>query len=481
VTRRGKNIPKQLEECLSLLPGSPGSRGRLFSLLCAALLKEMGFEEIYIRSGTESGRDIDAMFQGRLWCFECKLSEDAVDTPTTAYKLLQIDMMPERLKPAFFVVISNASTKSILRDIAAYRNVEQSIIYFVDFWTNEIVEHRFDRILLSHPETYVSFLQTNLSAAMVEPLVDDFQKRSATFLSTNSMFFDSFSSTLGAARRRPAERTVDEGGSFALAEMERHGATLVDMMMGRLLAVSLRPISRLYDFSNNKLVDQLQQQLDGWDMMLVERTIDYLEFRELGVSTKIFHHGGIEIVFSALELSPTTIPDWITGIRENCLRMRNFCKSALLPVPATMKLVYGRETNRTTDRHSLEGLVNWLQRQPVNQPVLGQQQKFRSTVFQSDPITFVEPPQSADAVGRPLFNSLMRNARVSDDFVGSVRQRMVDVFRKGEEVDQAHLAVTLRYATSLGWLAYGDMRPYSTFERTLGKPRTRLPLWKAPE
>jgi hypothetical protein len=133
--------------------------GAAFQNFCAALLASMGFTSIFCRRGVEQGRDIDAEFGGFRWFFECKLVREDVDTPSFAYKFLQLDALNKNQRPDFFVLLSNGSIKSILNDIVRFKQTDRNTTYEVALWANHTSDNVFNDIVLSEITTALSFFQ----------------------------------------------------------------------------------------------------------------------------------------------------------------------------------------------------------------------------------------------------------------------------------------------------------------------------------
>jgi hypothetical protein len=345
--RRTRQV-RQLEDLADRLRGP--SRGGDFVRLIAALLKEMGFTDVYVRKGTENGRDIDARLGAEVWFFECKYAERTVDTPNAAYKLLQVDALSHSVQPDHYVFVTNGVTASILRDIATMKNADPSVAYVVHFWSDDEQKTLRD-VLLSYPDAYVGFVEANNIGFEVQrpDLVSDFRARSAQHIREHQRFLTRFRSTAAAGKHRitgdAAIRRFALDQTFQICSVEFSKVALGVVTM----AIPSLPIATLHNFRDLRTLQHFTDTMGSLAAAIAKVERDHIVFQEDTTRTIITNFGSIVMINDTIDVrGEIHIPEWIADIREQSVRVRNFTKLGILPVPFDIKAyIIGRRNNST--------------------------------------------------------------------------------------------------------------------------------------
>jgi len=473
---RGKSINEQvekLETCVRFLGDSPQEGGKLFTDLCALLLEAMGFSQVYERKGEEQGRDIDARLGEQTWYFECKRHSPSIDTPGAAYKFLQLDMLRDELKPDYFVLISNGSMLSILKDMVEFKNADKFTKYSVEAWTNEPGELAFEKILLSYPEVFISFLGQTALAQLdcFEDLKKDFESRSKTFLANNPRFFETVVLSIAQVRKQfifektgaplydfPVEQTL---GLLPPLVKARYPAVV-------LIGCPLNPISGLYNFRDSNHVSSLSKALLPWGVVLEERGLNYLLFREnLMNNTVFFDYGAIACVSPCgLALEVIRPYDWLKPVREDCVRLRNFAKRGMLITPAVFRL-YITNGDFSATRYNefvFGGIERFLPERDKDKPDYDIDVLLKGPIH-SESVVFSSAPETHSEIGRPLVTSLWRNSGMKTQLIlaaEEVDRQLSERLRTSADV----LPHSIEFDQSFGWLRETEFldRSYAVFE-----------------
>jgi hypothetical protein len=483
---------KRLEELITIVGGSSVEGGTFFVQLCALLLQAMGFTDIYIRKGTEIGRDIDAKFSGQNWYFECKRYSKYIDTPEMAYKFLQLEMLTKSLQPDFFVLISNAAMKAILKDIVQFKKADQSVKYSVETWVNDPENPTFNHILLSYPEVYVDFLKrtTNLKGKWFDDLVTDFQTRSKQYLEKNPAFFEGIRKSIAVIKQMDYSKPVEHSAKFYLDHtlyltqrtLRSRGWSLV------IVACPARPISGLYDFDDMDSLSPLYKTLAQWGVQIVRRHDSCVEFAENASNrTLFFDFGAIVTVTPILYLNTVEPSEWLKALREDCLRMRNFAKRGILMTPVLFRAyVTNLMYPSWMDKNSLGpqffgGLDRFFPENALSKSYKGMQ--IDAAGVGSDDILFNAPPNMHTEIGRTLATSLWRNAGMKTPFLQAAKEtedtldQRLKTYESGSGtknsiVESAHFRCAVEFERSLGWLLRGELfdRSYEFFDNVLKEP-----------
>lgn len=459
--------------------------GKLFVELCSELLKEMGFTNIYQRKGSELGRDIDAELNDQKWFFECKYrGKKEVSTPEAAYKFLQLDMLHEDMKPDYFVLISNASMKSILKDIVEFKGVDRHTMYSVEAWTNEPNEQYFNAILLSYPETYIRFIQEKFEAEerWLGKLFDDFRSRSQDFLRTNMRFFDKYRFGIAGIRKKRKRSSIAE--DFLLNEVHK---TLVRHPRGwavMIIGCPRNPISGLYDFTDLRSCKSLCELLKPWDVIFEERRENHMVFAEVMHHTFFFDFGAV-VTISDILYGGILMPDeWLKALRNDCLRMRNFVKRGMLLTPAVFRayvanLFPSREKRVRTEPYALGGIERFL-------PNI-HDSKYDGNVdaiipfegIQSDDVFVDTPFKMHRDIGIPLATSLWKNAGMKKPLLLSAQEvdkKLLEDYQKDEVSLDDYMNSSVEWQYSFNWLFGKEFidTSYSYFEELLRRKNEQV-------
>jgi hypothetical protein len=211
---KSDNRPQRLEDLVGALGRSSTEAGSQFTALYLLLLQHVGFTDLFRRKGSEAGRDIDGQLGGLRFFFECKRARRPLDLAKSAYKLQQIDLLPNELQPDYFVLLSNSVLTSQLQDLFDARSHRRPG-FGVETWVNEPSNRRFDALLASAPDLTVDYMEEHLS-----PLPTDWRKLVADFR-TRSAKSPAVPDFIAAIRARPIPRSVyttpsENSGHFAL-------------------------------------------------------------------------------------------------------------------------------------------------------------------------------------------------------------------------------------------------------------------------
>jgi hypothetical protein len=482
----------RLEDLVTHFGRSPSEGGALFVELCVELLKVMGFSDIYIRKGTESGRDIDAKWHGQVWFFECKRYTKTIKTPEMAYKFLQLDVLPESLQPDFFVLFSNASMKSILKDIIEFKKSDRNVRYSVEAWVNEPSNAIFESILLSYPKTYVEFVKTKLKpkGKWFSKLLSDFRVRSRAYLRTNPKFFDGILESIAVIRQASLSKPLEPSSKFFLD----HTLKVTKRLMGGhswtllLIGCPVHPISGLYDFANYRSVKSLVDVLAKWEVVFVKKEGDCLIFGEnWGNRTLLFDYGAIVTLtdLSSLDTPAFTSQriepwEWLQALREDSLRMRNFSKKGMLITPAVFQahiIDLMHLPSDKTDFAKFGTLERFMPNVVFSKSRRGDV-KVSHLGIHSDALTLNGPPEMHDEIGRPLAESLYREIGIPDPLLDAAKTIKTKLLKeshrkctnngKGLWFDP-FFDCQFSFFESLGWLLDGEVfdRSYGYFEKKL--------------
>jgi hypothetical protein len=476
----------KLEEAITSFGRSPSDGGALFVELCALLLNAMGFTNIYKRKGAEAGRDIDAKLAGQTWYFECKRYSRHIDTPQTAYKFLQLDILPERLQPDFFILMSNASMKSILKDIVEFKRADLNVKYSAESWVNEPLNPTFDTILLSYPEVYINFLIQSIKCKgkAFDRLVADFRSRSDLYLRENPTFFADLLNSIAVIKKARLPKPV-QSAAFALQQTyELTKRIFIEGWSLVLIGCPLTPVAGLYDFYDFQTFSALCKNLSRWGLLLPERRDDCIVFHEIGTKTAFFNFGSI-VTVTRLSYSHGVEPwEWLIPLREDCFRMRNFSKKGFLITPATFK-AYIVDLGVSSRMRALEkpGFLGTMDRFLPRVAPIDSKRGFVQippSGISSDELTVTDPPNMHDEIGRPLVLSLWKNAGLKNSFFQCAEvteTQLLAELRRLESIRSAQAkkeySSTFNYSVeffrSLNWLREGELldTSYEGFEMML--------------
>lgn len=458
-------VPR-LEDLVNDLGGSNAEAGALFTELVAEILREIGFDDVFIRRGSEAGRDIDAVYRELQLFFECKRARASLETPKVAYKLQQVDLLKESLQPDYFVLVTNVGLTSQLRDLFHARQ-NQSAGYGVEVWSNERVQPRFDRLLLSAPEKVIAFLDAHLPTkpGNWRDLVADFRGR-ATNLElvpdfVAAMLTKVTSSTIGSIEPGESSFAMD----YALSQSVRRsvGGELI------LAAGPLRPRPQVFDFDDPAATRQLTELLDRWAMRPTDRTDDAMVFREAPppATTRIFGFGAFVLSSSLLFRDVPLHPwEWLIGAREHCLRIRNFMSSGLLETPVVLRMAIRGYRGTPFSLASLGAFVD--QAAP-------RARRIDAQMLLSDRVQLAEPAAFHTEIGRPLVQSLWRAAGWPIPFLTEAEQveaQWLAGARDSGQNDDYSLQQGVELIQATGWLTRGELveRPYEDFAAALRRP-----------
>lgn len=474
--------PTRLEDFIRYLGRNPSEAGTLFVRLCAKLLVAMGFTDVFTRVGTELGRDIDARYGGFVWYFECKRYAKSVSTPHTAYKILQLDMLRDELRPDYFVLMSNASLTSILKDIVQFRNAENKVRYSIETWTNEKNNRTFDDILLSYSDDFIEFLGQNshcVRRSIPTQTFDDFRKRSHQFRINNGSFFMRFcrsrAALIDAVKNSPQTKPLDGNEIMAVLQNQRN-----EILLGNGVLTIGWPQSahgNIYDFEDANTLDSLIKRLEPWGVLYRKHNRTMAEFGEnWGENRTFFLSSGAILTFSDdLFLNRTINPcTWLPLLREDCLRMRNFAKRGMLIMPGFIRTMVG-DFHRLIVGYHPEPLTfgGWKR-------FLAPTEKFRDWVndiemkgryVESDDILLKTPPVMHGDFGMPLAASIFRNSGCSESFIDAVRtisHRLLQRLREEHDgIESGSFQRSVQFDKALEWITEGEIRDtrYSAFQR----------------
>jgi len=212
---------------------------------------------------------------------ECKRYSAQIKTPEMAYKFLQIDMLPPALRPDHFVLISNASMASILRDIIEFRKVDRHVKYTVHAWTNESSSQSFNHILLSYPQVYEDALARLLPrpTQRAKRLREDFRRRAAEHVRDEGTFFETLQKGVAAIGGRAVQAGTDSPFTFVLDQMFR--AVALSSWSGWrqvIVASPTHPVAGLYDFRDGRVSRSIILMLERWKVNIGEARQDRLTF-----------------------------------------------------------------------------------------------------------------------------------------------------------------------------------------------------------
>lgn len=468
----------KLEQIAGQLDSQP--RGRQFVTLCADLLSSMGFQDIYVRKGTESGRDIDARLGSDLWYFECKNTRSQIDSAKTAYKFLQLDSLASEQQPAYFVIITNGTTSSILKDIATSRNSDRSSQYVTYIWSNDEAMV-FDDILLSYGDAFTQFLEKlpNKTRGIAAPLVQDFRLRSERHIREKQRFLPRFLATRSYADRRNGLET-----KVALVQAEKAfrdscKALLVTGLDLYVVATPPLPTKPIYDFSAfGTDVDRLVDAMAHLDTMLIAREEKYLVFHEFMARTYLSDEGAIAINYMLLGGRSIDLPTWLYPLREHCVRIRNFAQMGILPVPFDIKAYIVDRADAVPpkldgfDRHRRRDTLGESKRHARR----GKWSPNPRVLFQSALIRVDAKPHSHYELARPLARSLWAKAGHGADLEQQARtffEKWIQKTRTNEDKVQPD---DIAFVTSFSWLFNDEVmdRSFSVFQNYLRDPDRAL-------
>ncbi len=485
----------QLEDIISIMGLNPVDGGNLFRELCCQLLKKMGFTDIHIRKGNETGRDIDARFKGKNWCFECKRYVRQIDTPQMAYKFLQLDMLSEELKPDYFVLISNASMKSILKDTVEFKKVDKNTKYSVESWTNESYNHNFNKILLSYPDTYISFINSHFSTRgkWLQEMIEDFKSRSSQYLMKNPKFFDNYCFGIAVLKKsKQKEKRSDVlSYEFVLHDLYKiFRSDLPKIPFGLnlvLVGCPMNPVSGFYDFLDKETINSLVNILSYWGVIPLYICDSYMTFGESDLSRTFFFDSGAIAVLYQLDVSYTDEGellwpyDWLKKLRLGCIKMRNFSKRGMLSTPTIFRLYImyswrGDLYRRKIDPILFGGLECFL-------PSINYRKRYNEFVKEnksgeiiSNDVIVKHPFEFHYQIGKPLADSLWKNSGMKKSFLSYAKDIESEILREMKEVKERDKFLDLtnsmvEWIYSFGWLFNKDWidTSYKIFDGFLGE------------
>jgi hypothetical protein len=435
----------------------------------------MGFENVRQRRGSEQGRDIDATLNQTRWFFECKCYQTRVSTPAVAYKFLQLDLLGPKMQPDFFVLLSNASTASILQDIVGFRNSEQHVRYSTLTWTNEPEEGTFNAILLSYPKVFLDNLaeRLDLTTADMKPIVNDFMSRSEKYRQEHGRFFDNWRTAVPLFRKGQATSSTGQQGSFLhdeyLTILKREalrGETFTQVLIG----IPASPVAGMHDFRSPTVVHALKEMLLPWNVLFVEGCSRFLVFGEnWGDRTVLFDSGAIA-VSSQLSGTPVVQPwEWLKALRENCLRMRNFCKKGLLLTPTTFRASVSAfhadwQSKYEEPSWHMGGIKRFLKDHTRVDSCNTLDRNIRSVDVVSDVIEVRTPFNMHDEIGKPLASTLWRNAGMLRPLLLEADDIDTTLFQ--QPPGDQDFGSQMEFTWSFMWLREGEVRDrtYTVFD-----------------
>jgi hypothetical protein len=314
----------------------------LFEELCASMLKDMGFDHVYRRRGTEQGRDIDAEFAGYKWYFECKFVQESIDTASFAYKFLQLDALDPSQKPDFFVLLSNGSIKSILKDIVEFKAADKHTTYCVELWANHDSNLTFDDIILSNVSSVVQLLRDRLANTGIPNELDEFVNAGSDHVRTKGKFITRllerpiFRNRLVNTLQDPLpfqfaiDATFSKVRSTQTARYGHHKSVLVvgvpETTRHGLLECSSIATRRLF-----------AKEFSSWGMELeLEPDSSIFVFRELGSAayTVMTEWGAVATLESIpFSINSIDLSELFKIVKEHSVRFRNYLKRGTLATP----------------------------------------------------------------------------------------------------------------------------------------------------
>lgn len=328
--------PNRLEDCIGRLGSTNAEGGALFTELCAILLRAAGCQQVFRRKGSEAGRDIDCVYGGRRIFVECKRTRTHVDLASAAYKLHQVDLLADELKPDLFVLMSNGPVTSALKDVFDLRQLGPCP-FGTALCVNENGDRRLDALLTAAADDVVAFFGSHLRPIPSNwlEMVQDFRTRAAS-RSGQSLLEEYF----GLNEVRAGEASQGEHADFRNYAVRRgREASLGTALM--LTAVPLRPHPDAFSMSNLDGLNRFSQLLAKWGLHFSHRDRDLMIYDEATSDphTKTFFlQTGALTMSSAVMHQPIQPEIWLGALRENCLRLRNFAYVGLLRTPASVSV-----------------------------------------------------------------------------------------------------------------------------------------------
>lgn len=488
-SRRTKSrMNQRLEDLVGFLQGP--SRGSTFVLLVAELLRAMGFTDVYVRKGTENGRDIDARFGSEIWFFECKFTAHRVDTPAAAYKLLQVDSLSDAVQPDHYVFVTNGTTASILRDIAKMKNADKSVKYNVHFWSND-EQYNFDDILLSYPNTYERLIvEFSLKQfVQVSSIFSDFNERSINHIRVNQKFLTRFRGNAGLNVGSKGSETALM--RFALDQTLQISSEITSAIPLCVLVTAIphSPVASLYNFRDLEILQRFTDTMRRLGAEITKAERDHLIFREDLTTTIITNFGSVIMIDSEISVrGEIHLPEWLPCIRENSLRTRNFVKLGILSAPFHVKayIIANPSHSGSLNLTGLDGMSRRRNMIPdiskrVDEIFLGfrgghekkQSDPFKkspSVAFESAMVRIDGPPETHTEMARALASSLWAFAGKSPQLTECAEKWLLSLKSKLLRQKSRVASVEIfEYFDSIWWLNHPELldRDFSIFEKIL--------------
>ena len=396
---------------------------RAFEHFCAALLASMTFKAVYNRRGTEQGRDIDAHMGDLRWFFECKLAREDVDTPSFAYKFLQLDALEPSQRPDFFILLSNGSIKSILKDIVVFKQADKNTTYSVDVWANHTTDRVFDQIVLSESDAALAFFESFLPGQLDAGSAADLRAAGRRHLETHGRFIDQYTCS-PLFRRRLLSDQGSEIVQFA------HDATVSALqsseaaLWGVHVAFSLIGVPDAGRYGLLSCSPESRRSTANayrtWGMTPVDHSpASTIMLEEGGFGTHtytLFTEWGSVATMAEIPLStPVILPsELFVCVKETALRFRNYLKRGSLltpcwlypriedmPASAMARMVGGGMERDRLRFQSLErGYLGRVRLREAPDDYL------HSSPVSAQPIRVLTPPKDYREIGRAIADSV---------------------------------------------------------------------------
>ncbi|MEZ4503632.1 MAG: restriction endonuclease [Dehalococcoidia bacterium] len=303
-------------------------QGRRFERLAMHWLRAMGFADVMQRTAPDGGRDLEATHGTTKWAFECKCYAGALPLRAVAPKFLQLSLVKEGLSPDFFVILALSHVTSSVADIARAQNVERSLKYSALIWSAN--DESIDDLILSYPKETLEFCAT---FGGIPDLV-----RTA-YLAASEQFLDSYE----PFGERLFARTASAIDSSRDGD---HGTAMVDLALSlspsdrpprlNLVFAPDRPAPGLFDWRKPAFAEGIVESLASWGLEPSDVSPGSVTFVEnWGLDrTMLLDWGAVIFSRSILEAGrELPMSEWLLPLKEQCVRLRNFSKRGLLPMP----------------------------------------------------------------------------------------------------------------------------------------------------
>ena len=471
------NFTGSLEDIVQHFGKDSVDGGNIFEDLCCRLISAMGFTDVYRRSGYQNGRDIDAKCDGKVWAFECKRGRDAVNSEKTIYKFAQIDILHDNLKPDYFVILSNASTRSVLRDIVRHKSQSHDARYKIFIWANDGSDKLFNRILLSYSNVYVDFIGDIFGDGddRIVRLVKDFQDRSELYLRERRPFFEEWKENFGYRIEIKKDESVVACSymikSVVNSMVNAKRMPVVDLPILPFLGICAVPVDHcLYDaLSGNGInfpVKRKALERFGLRHDSSNTGAGYTIYRENSANKTRVYDSGCFVLTTEMSFSKLVLPtDWLYVLRENSIRIRNFIKSSLLPTPCVIKCFIGKAQEPVFHHLKSDEFDKLYMRRIAHDPSTYFSSEsgddYATHLVESDNLYIANPTDDYEGIGRPLAHSLWRNLTNGEDLNSEILFLRNLLWKM-----KADMSLVIEWEKATCWYMDGEVlsRGYDMFE-----------------